>query len=983
MITGGAGGLGLIFAKEIISQAKDTTLILTGRSPINEELISELGVKIEYRQTDVSRKKDVVRLIDNIIGDFGKLDGIIHSAGVIRDNFIIKKSSEEFREVLAPKVTGLVNLHESIKDLPLDFFILFSSGSGALGNVGQADYSCANAFMDAYARYHRGKILSVNWPLWKDGGMKIDEASEKMMLQITGMAAMETENGIRSLYRCIASDYCQVMVMEGRIRQMRLNLSMKYPVLVPEPSKNVELDDAEFFEEKVQQYLKNLLSPVIGLASKRIRTDVPMEEYGIDSIMVMELTDQLEEVFGTLSKTLFFEYKTINELADYLLKKHSGKLLEMLGDNKSEAVEATDSKNEYQPVYNKRRRFSSGFVKTDRSENKTDIAIIGLTGRYPKASNINELRKILKNGVDCITEIPKNRWDHSLYFDSEKGKKGKTYCKWGGFIDDVDRFDPLFFNISPSEAAMTDPQERLFLECVWNLLEEAGYTRESLQNKYDGKVGVFAGAMYQYYHAFDSDITTESAISLLGFSDIANRVSYFFNFQGPSVATDTMCSSAGVSIHYACESLKNGHCKVAIAGGVNLTIHPKKYIGLSHLMMLGSHPDSRSFADGDGYLPSEGVGAVLLKPLEDAVNDHDNILAVIKSTAINHGGRSNGYFVPNPNAQAQLIVDNFNKSGIDPRTVTYVEASANGSALGDPIEISGQVKAFKNFTPDQQFCSIGSVKSNMGHLESVSAMAQLSKVILQFQDKQLFPSIKVYPLNPNIDFDGTPFYLQKNLSEWKRPVIKLNGKEQECPRRATVSSFGAGGSNAHLILEEYVADENESDSVPVDNADCIAVFSAKNQDCLQTLMQQMYDFIDNHEKIPLPEIIYTLQTGREAMQCRIAMVVDSRNDLLETMKACLAADDRSSLDMKVFWGNAQDSDSSMNLPGKMGEDYIRAMLAERNMEKLADFWSKGGTLPWESLYDGKKPKHISLPTYPFEKKHCWIETEKITDSLTN
>jgi thioesterase domain-containing protein/3-oxoacyl-(acyl-carrier-protein) synthase/acyl carrier protein/ubiquinone/menaquinone biosynthesis C-methylase UbiE len=789
---------------------------------------------------------------------------------------------------------------------------------------------------------------------------------------------------------------------DGMIRQKQIKsarVSRKHEI----PAKAVPESDIRFTEQDVQEevliekskaYLKKIIGETLKIKPHRIDASAPLEEYGIDSILVVQLTNSLRKYFDDISSTLFFEYQTIDALTEHLIEKRKDSLKALLSmedhsiNDKSAVQIIPDSDSKVKQSIKRRfsKRLSPVFETTGhRPSSIRDIAIIGLAGRYPGAGNIKEFRENLKNGMDCITEIPKDRWDHSLYFDEEKGKAGKTYCKWGGFIDDVDRFDPLFFNISPAEAKIMDPQERLFLECVWNLLEGAGYTRESLQNKYNGKVGVFAGAMYQPYHAFDSDIITESALSLSGFSSIANRVSYFFDFQGPSVATDTMCSSAAISIHHACESLKNGDCRAAIAGGVNLTIHPKKYIGLSQTQMLASHPDSRSFGDGDGYLPSEGVGAVLLKPLEQAVRDNDRVFAVIKSTAINHGGRSNGYSVPNPNSQAQLIEDNFRKSKIDPRTITYVEAAANGSALGDPIELAGLVKAFGNFTEDTQFCAIGSVKSNIGHPESASGMAQLSKVILQFQDRQLFPSIKADFLNPNISFDKTPFYLQNRLSEWKRPVVKNKGNEREFPRRATISSFGAGGSNAHMILEEYIPVES-SPSFLVRDFPGIAVFSAKTQEGLQEVIRQLHDFVENHEEISLPDIVYTLQVGREVMEYRAAMVVNSRDELLEGMKAFLGDDEDNALSkssIPVFSGNTKEHDPGMNLmlSGKTGEALIQAMLAEKNMEKIAAFWSRGGKIPWETLYEAETMKRISLPTYPFERRRCWIAPGPVSESF--
>ncbi len=1014
MITGGAGGLGLTFAREIAYKAKGVTLILTGRSPLDENKeaqlkeLQTLGARIEYKQVDMTQKKAVVDLIQSIREDFGSLNGIIHSAGVIRDNFILKKTKDEFLEVLAPKVSGLVNLDQASNDLPLDFFILFSSIAGRLGNPGQADYAAANAFMDAYAKYRnalvltkqrQGQTLSIDWPLWQEGGMHVDEETEKKMRQDIGMIAMQTSTGIRALYQGLSSGKDQVMVMEGELKQLQATfLGQPSGKEVFKASSSIEGNKAmttntqELLQEKAVNYFKKLLSSVIKLPPYRIEEDAPMEKYGVDSIMGMQLTNQLEETFGSLSKTLFFEYQNIKDLTGYFLESYQNKLIELLGIEEEVAETTENTTVVLEPkksVLSSRRRSRFAEFRTVAREEKTtgtmDIAIIGVSGRYPGSRNIQEFWTNLQGGNDCITEIPKDRWDHSLYFDEDKNKLGKTYCKWGGFLEDVDQFDPLFFNISPRDAEIMDPMTRLFLETVWNLLEDAGYTRETLQQIYQARVGVYVGAMYQQYQSFDSDIIRESAISVSSYSFIANRVSHYFNLQGPSIAIDTMCSSASNAIHMACESLIKGECQIAIAGGVNLSIHPKKYLGLSLSQMLGSHINSRSFGNGDGYLPSEGVGAVLLKPLDRAIRDKDSILAIIKSTAINHGGRSNGFSVPNPNAQAQLIEENFNKSGIDPRTISYVEAAANGSALGDPIEVAALSKAFQKFTTDQQFCAIGSVKSNIGHAEAASGISQLTKVILQLQHQQLVPSIKAEPLNPNINFNNTPFYLQKELQEWKRPVVSIDGNEREIPRRATVSSFGAGGSNVHFILEEYIPLKEKTIPIHINPVvqPQIVIFSARNSNRLQAVVQQILEFVEEQKDISLVSLAYTLQLGREAMESRVAMVASNREQLIQGMKEYLKSvkeDSREKTSIPIFTGDLEEEYSEVRnlLSGKLAETVVQTLLTENNIEKIALYWTQGGKIPWNLFHKGERFHMISLPTYPFERRRCWIKSKKET-----
>jgi polyketide synthase PksN len=983
LITGGAGGLGLIFAREIVRQVSDVSLILTGRSALDDarragiEALQSTGAKVEYRIVDVSDKQAVARLI----GEYrDSLNGIVHSAGIIRDNFIFKKTAAELQDVLAAKVSGVVNLDQASRFVNLDFFILFSSLAGAAGNPGQSDYATANAFMDAYAAYRnrlaskqsgqagamrpKGHTLSINWPLWQQGGMDIDPQSKEMMWRTVGLKPMQTQAGIDALYRGLVSGKDRVMALEGDVPRLRQLFLMQQP----EPASNdtaaeaVQPSDPQQLQAKVEGLIATLLSEMLKLPLHRIEVDVPIEQYGIDSVSMMKLTGELEKVFGPLPKTLFFEYPSIDAVGAYFVDTFPQQLTEMF-EPMPAIVEKQEAAAE-QPEAAK-----AAVTESAVQTGLYDIAVIGMSGRFPQANDLDRFWQNLAQGKDCITEIPEQRWDHQQYFDPDRNKPGKSYCKWGGFLDDVAGFDPLFFKISPREAELLDPQERLFLETVWNLLESAGYLGETLQRLCQSRVGVFAGSMTQQYHAFESDLVRESVVALSSHSSIANRVSYFFNFQGPSIAIDTMCSSSLVAVHMACDSLLKGECKIAVAGGVNLSIHPKKYIGLSAGQIIGSRPDSSSFGDGDGYLPAEAVGAVLLKPLKDAIADNDNILAVIKSTAINHGGQSNGYSVPSASAQADLIAGNFARAGIDPRTVSYVESAANGSPLGDAIELNALTAGFRKYTDELQFCAIGAVKSNIGHAEAASGMTQLIKVLLQLQHRQLAPTVKAQPLNPNIDFEQTPFHLQRRLEPWRRPEVALDGGQRcEYPLRATVSSFGAGGSNAHLIVEEYQAARQQSRET---GAPQLMLFSAKTAAQLRAVVRQMLAFIEQQPELPLADLAYTLQTGREVMEYRMALVADGRDQLVRGLQAYLqnngAADN-------LFTGDHEQDNSEVKqlLSGKSGQSMLQMMLAEKDLKKLALYWAKGVKIVWQGLHQGETLSRIALPTYPFERKSYWL-----------
>ncbi|MEJ2417766.1 MAG: beta-ketoacyl synthase N-terminal-like domain-containing protein [Exilibacterium sp.] len=356
-------------------------------------------------------------------------------------------------------------------------------------------------------------------------------------------------------------------------------------------------------------------------------------------------------------------------------------------------------------------------------ENSTDIAIVGLSGRYPKANTMEEFWDNLKQGRDCVEEKSLARWDERLPSDHSDIPQ----TRWGGFIDNVDKFDAMFFNIAPKEAALLDPQERLFMQIAWETLEDAGYTPESLvEMDPSRRVGVYVAAVWQLYQMLGAEQTEignlQTPNSLLW--SIANRVSSFMNFSGPSMAVDTACSGSLASIYLACQAIQNGECSAAIAGGVNLDLHDSKWLLTRASGFLSPDGRCKAFAQGaNGYVAGEGIGAILLKPLSQAIEDRDNIYGIIKACSFNHGGRASGYSVPNPNAQGEMIADAIVKSQIDARTINYIETHGTGTQLGDPIEIRGLTSAYSRYTSDFNFCALGSVKSNIGHLEAAAGIA--------------------------------------------------------------------------------------------------------------------------------------------------------------------------------------------------------------------------------------------------------------------
>ncbi|MBB4730096.1 beta-ketoacyl synthase N-terminal-like domain-containing protein, partial [Xanthomonas arboricola] len=408
--------------------------------------------------------------------------------------------------------------------------------------------------------------------------------------------------------------------------------------------------DTGELHERTAAYLKDLLSRTLRLPPTRIDARAPLEHYGIDSILALQLVAALQEAFGSLPKTLMFEYQSIDALAGYFIERHRPALVARLpwaGAPAPLAPTATTATPVAGAAPRARRLRFADALPAAAPVASAGIAIVGMSGRYPQAVDLDAYWDNLRAGRDSITPIPAQRWDLHGFFDPHKGTLGRSYSKWGGFIDDVDRFDALFFQVSPREAQFLDPQERLFLECAYATLEDAGYTRDTLHGEDDpgGAVGVFVGVMYEEYQLYGAQAQALGEPFALGgsASSIANRVSYYCNLHGPSLAVDTMCSSSLTAIHLACRSLQAGECQAAIAGGVNVSVHPNKYLAISQAQFASSRGRCESFgAHGDGYVPGEGVGAVLLKPLERAIAAGDHIHGVILGSGINHGGKTNG-----------------------------------------------------------------------------------------------------------------------------------------------------------------------------------------------------------------------------------------------------------------------------------------------------------------------------------------------------
>ena len=917
-----------------------------------------------------------------IEGQYGKLNGIIHSAGVIRDDFLIKKTGVEIEDVLSPKVKGLVNLDDASRGMKLDIFILFSSIAGVMGNAGQADYSAANAFMDEYAKYRnkltkknerQGRMLSINWPLWQEGGMKVSEENEKIMMLQTGMTAIQTENGIRTLYQAITLGKDQVMVIQGnRQKILEVLLRNKKEYKKDGNSRYSKTFNMPLLREKITYKIRALFGEISKIDTKKIEIDEPLQSYGIDSIMIAQFNHKLSEIFGDFSKTLFYEYRNLEAIVEYFIKEYPKECINWVGIGE-ETREMPEMKLKYLNIsdippkltsYKTVKKTANELRIMTKDETERDsIAIIGISGRFPQAKNVEEYWKNLKEGRNCITEIPDERWQLEEFFNpdfQEAMKQGKSYCKWGGFLESFADFDPLFFNISPRDAVNIDPQERVFLEECWKALEDAGYTSTKMSPELRQRTAVFGGVTKQGFilHKFVNDKHSPNT----SFASMVNRVSYYLDLQGPSMPIDTMCSSSLVAIHEGCEYILQGKGELAIVGGVNLYLHPSTYIVLSLNQMISDSPKKNAFsAGGKGFVPGESVGVVILKSLKKAIKDSDSIYSVIRGTAVNHVGRTNSYMSPDPNQQAAVIKLALAQNNLDPRTISYIEAAANGSEMGDAIELNALTKVFSNRSGTEGSYKIGSVKPNIGHSESSSGMSQLLKVILSLKNKTLIPTIQSENLNPNINFNELPFKLQMEISEWS--PVKIDGFE--IPRRAGITGIGAGGVNAHIVVEEYIP-EITSVNILTDIAEqYLFILSAKSLDILEEYVKRWIDYFKLNKNTNLENITYTLQIGREDMAYRLAIIINNQDVLLDRLILWLK--DHETKD-NCYYG---DKNTSQRIICKEMDKLIET----RDLNEISRLWVSGNTIQWVDMYKNKILSKVSgLPTYPFKRRKYWINS---------
>ena|GEM_PF-881409 len=964
LITGGLGGIGVEIAQYILEHYQ-ARLILVGRTELEQlkktrrhgdtetrrkEILEKGGDKLSekmlayqklqqlpgevvYRAVDIGNLEQLQQVVTQTVAQWGgtQLDGVIHLAGIYHEQLLSAATQDNIATLLHPKVIGTWVLHQLVKDNADALFIHFSSIYGFFGATALAAYSAANSLQTAFCDYQKTQgnqqTYCLAWSIWDETGMSRGYQMQSLS-RAKGYYTITPSQGMYSLLAALSHKHHNLLVGLDKsnsqiqrwsgdcqsLQQLTAYFVAKTTELLVEQLLELELRDrfgtiSQIMPAAFVQLEAFPLTADGKIDRKRLREPdkitvsdnetqekiaaiwrevLQLEEVGIDdnffelggtSILLIQVHSKLQEIFELKLKVVdLLAHPTINSLSQLIT-----------GDGEAQSTKQRPVKPLKKP------------------QDKRDIAIIGMSGRFPGAKNLEEFWENLKNGVESISYLSDQQLVKSGI--STDLLNNPHYVKVHGLISDIDLFDADFFNYSPREAKEIDPQQRLFLECAWEAIESSGYNPQT----YEGSIGVYAGGgmpTYLMSHLGNQGfilLNNRSFERMIGNDKdyLATRTAYKLNLTGPAINVQTACSTSLVAVHLACQSLLNGECHLALAGGVSIQI-PQE-VGYLYQQGMIASPDGhcRAFdARARGTILGSGVGVVLLKPLQEAIADGDCIQAVIKGSAINNDGSLKlGYTAPSVEGQIGVISQAQAVAGVEPETITYIEAHGTGTELGDPIEIEALTKSFKQQgnsekaignreilssladelplweAQNKQFCAIGSVKTNVGHLNTAAGVTSLIKTVLALKHGLIPPSLNFEQPNPQIDFANSPFYVNTSLSEWKS-----NGS----PRRAGVSSFGVGGTNAHLVLEEAPKEGNRQQ--PTGNSEDylerslhILTLSAKTQKALEDLVSRYHHHLTTNPELPLADICYTANTGRAHFNHRLAVVAANQAELIEKL----------------------------------------------------------------------------------------------------
>ena len=997
LITGGCGALGMQFARHL-AQHCQARLVLLGRrapTPAIERQLESLrqagAAQVHYAALDVGDEDAVNAWARQLALP---LSGVFHAAGVEAARPFHEKERADIDAVLRPKTAGTMLLDTALAAHPLDFVCYFSSSAAVLGDFGACDYAIANRFQIGYGQYRAqhgsmpGKTVVINWPFWQRdaalGGMGSDDPEQvAFYLKSSGQQALQPDEGIDICHSLLRADRVQTLVLIGQRTRVAQFLDRVYgrglpaavlPAALPAPLAAVAPAAAPAaglaLEERLRQDLRQLVASALQIELSRLDDRANLAEYGFDSISLAALAKLMSRQLSLdVTPALFFHHSTVQQLVAHFAGEHRQHLEQRLGRPQPQPQVAAPVPVPAMPVAHAGQRFVPTAGASARA--REAIAVVGMSGRFPQAGDVDQFWKLLEEGRSGIGEVPLSRWDWRDYFTAPGHIGNVISTNKGGFIDGVEHFDPLFFDISPAEAQEMDPSERLLLMEAYRAIEDASISPGALRGT---NTGVFVGMEESQFNL----VADVQGVTTAGAAMISSRLSYFLDLHGPAIATNTACSSGLVALHQAVVSLRQGECEAALVAGLALNLSPKAWIKMSEARMISQDGQCHSFArQANGIGIGEAVVVLMLKPLSAALASGDHVYGTIKASGINFDGKTNGVTAPSGRAQAQLIERVYTENRIDVRDVAHIVAHGTGTRLGDPVEVIALDEAYKKLSgrhagdgrPAPR-CALTSSKTNVGHTLAASGLVSLVGLLKGMEHHKIPGSLHCEEGNEYIDWRASHFYVNKATSYWRADTGK--------PRLGAVSAFGRSGTNAHVVVEEHPRPAGPGPQpVLPGNAAVIVPLSARAAPQLRQKARDLAGFLKRPDPVDLAALAYTLQVGREAMEERLAFVVCSVDQLAQALDAWLTGEQQGAT---AFQGTVGYGKSGAHVPDQAGPmpGAVEKLVDETRYPELAELWTNGVELDWNRLYGSarNRPQRIGLPTYPFARERYWIDSEE-------